>query len=201
MRCLWHAVLLLAGCSGGPEVAPGGIVSNNPCIDAILAQVAPADIAAVSSWSHDPESASAPLGWARAHPALGVTAEEIIAAKPRLLLTGNLASSGTNAALAKAGVPMRTFGVPATVADSIWDCTLKTVTIKSIHISETQWNNDEDCDIDSTIHIAVVHTGKDESWRLYTDSGFAEAVSELLGTDVSYTEQGMQDDGYASMEL
>ena len=42
MRCLWPAVLLLAGCSGGPEVAPGGIVSNNPCIDAILAQVAPA---------------------------------------------------------------------------------------------------------------------------------------------------------------
>jgi hypothetical protein len=84
--------------------------------------------------------------------------------------------------------------------DSIWDCTLKTVTIKSIHISETQWN-DEDCDIDSTIHIAVVHTGKDESWRLYTDSGFEAAVSELLGTDVCFTEQGMQDDGYASMEL
>lgn len=119
MRPLWPALLLLAGCSGGPEVAPGGIVSNNPCIDAILAQVAPDDIAAVSSWSHDPESASAPLDWARARPALGVTAEEIIAAKPRLLLTGNLASSGTNAALTKAGVPMKTFGVPATVADSI----------------------------------------------------------------------------------
>ena len=104
MRCPWTALLLLAGCSGGPEVAPGGIVSNNPCIDAILAQVAPEEIAAVSSWSHDPDSASAPLDWARARPALGVTAEEIIAAKPRLLLTGNLASSGTNAALAKAGV-------------------------------------------------------------------------------------------------
>ena len=119
MRALWPALLLLAGCSGGPEVAPGGIVSNNPCIDAILAQVAPDEIAAVSSWSHDADSASAPLGWARAHPALGVTAEEIIAAKPRLLLTGNLASSGTNAALAKAGVPMKTFGVPASVEDSI----------------------------------------------------------------------------------
>jgi hypothetical protein len=39
------------------------------------------------------------------------------------------------------------------------------------------------------------------SWRLYTDSGFEAAVSELLGTDVMFTEQGMQDDGYASMEL
>jgi len=80
--------------------------------------------------------------------------------------------------------------------DSIWDCTLKTVTIKSIHISETDWGGE-----DTSIHIAVVHTGKDESWRIYTDSGFEEAVSELLGTDVCFTEQGMQDDGYASMEL
>ena len=119
MRRLWPALLCLAGCSGGPEVAPGGIVSNNPCIDAILADVAPNSVAAVSSWSQDVESASAPLNWARAHPALGVTAEEIIAAKPRLLLTGDLAGSGTNAALAKAGVPMKTFGVPATVADSV----------------------------------------------------------------------------------
>ena len=39
------------------------------------------------------------------------------------------------------------------------------------------------------------------SWRLYTDNGFSDAVSELLGTEVDYTEQGMQDDGYASMEL
>jgi len=71
MRRLWPALLCLAGCSGGPEVAPGGIVSNNPCIDAILADVAPNSVAAVSSWSHDPESASAPLDWARARPALG----------------------------------------------------------------------------------------------------------------------------------
>jgi len=80
--------------------------------------------------------------------------------------------------------------------DSIWDCTLKTVTIKSIHISETDWGGE-----DTSIHIAVVHTGKEGSWQIYTDSGFEAAVSELLGTDVSYTEQGMQDDGYASMEL
>ena len=34
-----------------------------------------------------------------------------------------------------------------------------------------------------------------------TDSGFTEAISTLLGTDVMFTEQGMQDNGYASMEL
>jgi hypothetical protein len=80
--------------------------------------------------------------------------------------------------------------------DSIWDCTLKTVTITGINISETDWG-----DGDTSIHIAVTHTGKEGSWRLYTDSGFEEAVSTLLGTSVSFTEQGMQDDGYASMEL
>jgi hypothetical protein len=79
--------------------------------------------------------------------------------------------------------------------DSIWDCTLETVTITGICISET------DYDGDTSTHIAVIHTGKDESWRIYTDSGFEAAVSELLGTDVMFTEQGMQDDGYASMEL
>ena len=92
--------------------------------------------------------------------------------------------------------------VPVTLAgDSIWDCTLETVTIKSIHISETDWGDDE-----PSIHIAVCYEvdGDEEyegSWRLYTDSGFEEAVSELLGCSVSFTEQGMQEDGYASMEL
>ena len=84
--------------------------------------------------------------------------------------------------------------------DSIWDCELEAVTVTSIHISETFWDDT------STIHIAVCYNvnGDDEyedSWRIYTDSGFEAAVSALLGTDVMFTEQGMQDDGYASMEL
>ena len=87
--------------------------------------------------------------------------------------------------------------------DSIWDCELETVTVKSIHISETDWGDGSG---DTSIHIAVCYEvdGDDEyegSWRMYTDSGFTEAISTLLGTDVSFTEQGMQDDGYASMEL
>jgi hypothetical protein len=85
--------------------------------------------------------------------------------------------------------------------DSIWDCEIETVTIKSIHIAETDYGDDE-----TSIHIAVCYEvdGDEEyegSWRIYTDSGFEEAVSALLGTGVSFTEQGMQDDGYASMEL
>ena len=86
--------------------------------------------------------------------------------------------------------------------DSIWDCELETVTITSIHISETDWG-----DGDTSMHIAVCYdvdgvdgSEVEGSWRIYTDNGFSDAVSALLGTDVDFTEQGMQDDGYASME-
>ncbi len=120
MRFGWPLLLLCASCSRGPAIAPNSIVSNNPCIDAILAEIAaPGQIAAVSTYSHDADNGSAPLDWARNLPALGTSAEEIIAAKPRLVLTGNLASSGTNAALEKAGVHTIALGVPANVAESI----------------------------------------------------------------------------------
>jgi hypothetical protein len=84
--------------------------------------------------------------------------------------------------------------------DSAWDCEIEAVTITSINIHE---NFDEDGD--SSIHITVCYNvdGDAEyegSWRLYTDSGFSDAVSTLLGTAVDFTEQGMQDDGFASME-
>ena len=86
--------------------------------------------------------------------------------------------------------------------DSIWDCELQAVTITGVHISETF----EDDDISTHIGVTYEVDGEDGaevegSWRLYTDNGFSDAVSELLGTDVDFTEQGMQDDGYASMEL
>lgn len=114
----WLPLLLLSGCGGQPAIAPGGIVSNNPCIDAVLAEIAaPGQIAAVSIYSHDADSASAPLAWARRLPALGTSAEEIVAAKPRLVLTGNLASTGTNAALAKAGVRTVAVGVGASLQE------------------------------------------------------------------------------------
>jgi hypothetical protein len=85
--------------------------------------------------------------------------------------------------------------------DSIWDCELEAVTVTSINIHETFWDDT------STVHIAVCYdvdgvdgSEVEGSWRLYTDSGFTEAISTLLGTQVFFTEQGMQDDGYASME-
>ena len=113
------AGVTVMGCSGGQAIPPHGIISNNPCIDNILAEIAvPGQIAAISHYSHDTEGGSAPLAWARGIPAVGTTAEEIIAATPRLVLTGNLASSGTHAALAKAGIRTVAIGVPATLAEN-----------------------------------------------------------------------------------
>jgi iron complex transport system substrate-binding protein len=113
------AGVTVIGCSGPQPIAPNGIVSNNPCIDSILSEIAaPGQIAAISHYSHDAQSGSAPLGWARSIPAVGTSAEEIIAARPRLVLTGNLASSGTNAALTKAGIRTVAMGVPATLAEN-----------------------------------------------------------------------------------
>jgi hypothetical protein len=85
--------------------------------------------------------------------------------------------------------------------DSCWDCEIEAVTVTSIHIHESF-----DEDGDSSIHIAVCYTVDgdaeyEDSWRLYTDNGFSDAISALLGTAVDFTEQGMQEDGYASMEL
>ena len=83
--------------------------------------------------------------------------------------------------------------------DSCWDCEIEAVTVTSIHIHENFWEDT------STVHITVCYNvdGDAEyegSWRMYTDTGFEAAIGELLGTTVFFTEQGMQEDGYASME-
>lgn len=110
----------LAGCASQPVIAPHGVVSNNPCIDSVLADIAmPGQVSAVSIYSHDPDSASAPLKWARQLPAIGISAEELLLARPKMVLTGNLASSGTNAVLARAGIQTLALGVAPTIADDM----------------------------------------------------------------------------------
>ena len=80
MRIAWP-LLLLCGCTQGSTIVPNRIVSNNPCIDAVLAEVAdPASVGAISSYSKDAESRSAPVAWAKKYPAIGSDAEELIAA-------------------------------------------------------------------------------------------------------------------------
>jgi hypothetical protein len=98
-----------------------------------------------------------------------------------------------------------TCDVRATLAgDSIWDCVLTDaddVRITDICISEGVDGGDYDGF--KVINVYYTVNGDDcyeDSWTIYTDSGFETTVSELLGYDVTFTEQGMQDDGVASME-
>jgi hypothetical protein len=91
--------------------------------------------------------------------------------------------------------------------DSIWDCTLTAaddVRINTICVTEGLAGGD----YDTYRSINVYYTVNDfddvealeDTWRLYTDSGFEATVSELLGEEIYFTEQGMQEDGVASME-
>jgi hypothetical protein len=45
-----------------------------------------------------------------------------------------------------------------------------------------------------------VNVEHDTTWDIYTDGGFEAAISDAVGFAVQFTEQGMQEDNYASME-
>ncbi|MDY7099310.1 MAG: ABC transporter substrate-binding protein [Pseudomonadota bacterium] len=116
------SALALAGCSAAPQPqAKNGptIVSLNPCLDAILVEVArPEQIGALSHYSHDPASSSIAQNIARKYPVTGGTAEEIIAINPDLVLASTFIAPATKAALEKAGLRVETFGSPASVDES-----------------------------------------------------------------------------------
>lgn len=91
--------------------------------------------------------------------------------------------------------------------DSIWDCELTDsdeVRINTICVTEGLPDGDYPSYRDIGVYYTVNGFDDEEalegSWRIYTDSGFEETVSELLGEEISFTEQGMQEDGRASME-
>lgn len=116
---------VLAACSAPPQVnrtpdtMPARIVSMNPCIDAVLREVAdPRQIAGISHYSHDTRSTSVPLDWARHYPAVGDGAEDVIATRPDLVLAGPHVAPQTVAALDRLGVRLVRFGVPATLEES-----------------------------------------------------------------------------------
>ena len=66
------------------------------------------------------------------------------------------------------------------------------VTYKTF-VHEITINTDED----GYMSVTVKH---EAPWTIYTDSGFEEEISGIIGTPVSFSEQGMQDDGMAHLE-
>jgi iron complex transport system substrate-binding protein len=115
---------LVAGCApAAPAARPGSgpptIVSLNPCLDAILVEIAPpAQVLALSHYSRDPTSSSIPAAVAARYGVTGGTAEEVIARAPDLVLASSFLPQPTRAALTRAGLRVATFGSPATIAES-----------------------------------------------------------------------------------
>ena len=111
------AVLGLGGAA--PARRPQRIVSLNPCLDVILVAVADrGQVAAISHYSHEPTSSS--IGPAGAtYPFTYESAEEVLALRPDLVLTGRHSSPATRAALDRLAVRTELFAVPDTVEESL----------------------------------------------------------------------------------
>lgn len=91
----------------------------NPCVDAVLKDVAaPGQIAAISIYSHDPRATSVSLDWAMRYPATNGSAEDVIAARPDLVIAGPHVAIQTIAALKRLGIPLMQVTVPETVAEN-----------------------------------------------------------------------------------
>lgn len=129
-RTALAALLALGLCAcGAPEntdrVGRAGqsgprIVSLNPCLDAILVEVAdPSQILALSHYSRDPVSSSIDREVADQFAITGGTAEEIVALQPDLVLASTFIAPSTKSALERLGVAVETFGSPTSLDESL----------------------------------------------------------------------------------
>ncbi len=114
------AAALLLGMSIAARAADRPrVVSINPCVDAILMQVAdPRQIVAISHYSQDPRATSIPLDVARRFRATSGTAEEVVALAPDLVMSGPHVSPSTIFALERLHVTIMKFSVGESVAQS-----------------------------------------------------------------------------------
>lgn len=109
----------LAASATVPAVRLPRIVSINPCIDAILVEIAdPAQIAGISHYSKNPRATSIPLALAARFPATSGTAEEVMALAPDLVVSGGHVAPATANALRRLGIPLLQLKVPETIAES-----------------------------------------------------------------------------------
>lgn len=116
------ASLLLAGCAPAPPAAAPrrGIVSLNPCSDAILSAVAdPGQIRALSRYSRDPAASSMDVAQARRFPATSGTVEEIVALSPAVVVAGTFTPPATRSALARLGIPLVELPIATSVDESL----------------------------------------------------------------------------------
>ena len=112
-------VLALAAMLSAPaHAAPAHIVSLNPCLDALLVELADrSQIAAVSHYARDPTSSSI-AEIAATLPITNESAEEVIALSPDLVITSRHSALATRNALRRLNIQTELFEVPDTVEAS-----------------------------------------------------------------------------------
>src|SRR5690606_30775566 len=125
LRCCWLPVLAgmtMMGCAPTANIPASEhptIVSLNPCTDAILAEVAdPAQLLAISHYSHDPRATSMPLAEARRLRATGGTVEEVLALDPDVVVAGAFLPPATAQAFDRLGIRVETFGIVPDLAEN-----------------------------------------------------------------------------------
>lgn len=117
LTCLVPSLALgmLAGCAALPPQG-GGIVSTNPCADAMLMElVSPRRIAAISHYSQDPVASSIPLDVAARFRTTRGTAEEVVAMQPDLVIASSFTPPSTREAYARAGLKTLYLDSPVTI--------------------------------------------------------------------------------------
>jgi hypothetical protein len=83
--------------------------------------------------------------------------------------------------------------VVETAGDGYWGCEAgRLVRVTGITVIENDFDGDK---------YTMVNVEHNSTWDIYTDSEFEVAISKATGMDVTFTEQGMQEDGLASMEV
>ena len=111
------AVLAVSGLASAAQ--PGRIVSLNPCLDAILLDVAdPGQITALSRYSIDP-SQFAMAAQARPYRHISGSAEEVAALRPDLVLVSGVGAVQLTHVLPRLHIASANFTVPRSIVESL----------------------------------------------------------------------------------
>jgi iron complex transport system substrate-binding protein len=116
---IFRAILLFVLLPALAQAAPQRIISLNPCLDAILVEVAaPQQIRAISHYSHNPRASSIAPDIARRFGTNYGSAEDVLVQRPDLVLASTYTPAATRRALARLAIPLMLFDVPKNTADS-----------------------------------------------------------------------------------
>jgi len=122
--CVGVTASVLAACSpfaeGRTESSKPTIVSLNPCLDAVLVEIAdPEQVLALSHYSHDPGASSISLERAKRFGITGGTAEEVIALDPDMVVASRFIAPSARSAFERLGIRVETFDSPTSVEASL----------------------------------------------------------------------------------